>query len=413
VTAARIVLRTLVLLCPVLAFGCGGDDEPQQGGPPGDQQGPPPAQVRFAPIRMESVAQTRRVTGSLRAKQRSNVANIEPGRVVAVEFDEGQTVELDDVLIRIDSRRLDEEVAGIEADVAAAEATVAEREAELQLTRTDLQSRESAANRAPGAVSEIELQTARTAVSVAESRVEAAQKQLAAVRKRLDGVQVRLEDTTVRTPFAGSVLSRDAELGEFLNSGDTIGTVISDGTYEAVLDAPESLDPRFLDEATAVIRLDVGGTELEIEKFRVVGDLDPRSRRYSIVADVRAPDGIDLLPGMSVTAELPAGGDAPRLIVPTDALLRNANGFFVYLALDDENGTIGIPQPVDVAFRRSGDAILTTEPQGPFQPGMRVVREGGERIFFPGQPLAEAPPIGGDVTAPPAPPATRPEGAGR
>ncbi|MEM1013554.1 MAG: efflux RND transporter periplasmic adaptor subunit [Planctomycetota bacterium] len=382
--AASVATLTMLLLA-----GCGGgdDQQAQQGGPQG---GPPPTNVRVAAIRMESVGETRRVTGSIRAKQRSDVANIEPGRVVAVEFDEAQQVSQGDVLVRIDDRRLNEEIAAAEADVAAAESSVAEREAELAKAQADLVSRERAAQRAQGAVSELDLRTARTDVAVAESRVTASKKQLDAVQKRLDGFQVRLDDLAVVAPFDGQIMSRSAELGEYLNAGDAVATLVSGGTFEAVLDAPEALDPGNITADGCVVRLDASGAELVVEDVRIVGDIDPRSRRYVVVIDVSAPEGVALAPGMSVSAQLPSGGTQDRLIVPTDAIRRNQNGAFVYLALQDGEGTppVGIPNAVEIAFKRGDDAILATPPQGPLQPGMLVVTMGAERIFFPGAPLA-------------------------
>jgi len=409
--------RVAAIALAALLVGCGeegGDSGAGGGGAPPGAGGPPPATVRLEPVDLRVVQETREVVGSLRAKQRSQVAVVEPGRVVAVDFDEAQDVRAGDVLVRIDDRRLREEVAEVEADIAAAEASVAERRAEAERVRSDLESRLSAARRARGAVSELDLRQARTAVEVAEARVDAAEKQLAAVRTRLQGLRVRLDDLVVRAPFDGRITARTAELGEFLNPGDPVATIISDGVFEAVLDAPESLPKAAVIAASpqdVLVRLDSGDVLLDVSDVRVVGDVDPRSRRYQVVIDVTAPDNVRLAPGMSVTARLPASGEARRLVIPADAIRPGVSGPFVYLALGEEGELpSAVPQPVEVLFERGNDAVLVTPPGGPFQPGTPVVAEGAERIFMPGQPLQEAPPEPADPMTQPvdAAPATRP-----
>ncbi len=407
-----------MLTLSLLAAGCGDEAdsaEGEGGGPPGGG-GPPMALVRTGAIEMQTVLETRRVTGNLRAKQRSQVATIEPGRVQSIAFDEAQEVTAGDVLLVLDGRRLSEDRAEAEADLATAEARVAEEQAELERVRSDLQSREAAAGRAAGAVSEIDLRQGRTAVSVAEAKVEAVQKQVAAVQTRLGRLDVREDDLTIRAPFDGRILMRMVEVGEYLQSGDAVAVLASTGTYEAVLDAPESLSASAVRDASPeafLISVDATGQVLVPDSIRVVEDVDPRSRRYLVIADVTPPEGTNLTPGSSVTARLPAGAEAPRLVVPNDAIRRGTNGTFIYLALGDGEGPpAAVPSFIEVLYVQDGMAVLATPPAGPLQPGTQLVVQGGERVLFAGQSLKEAPATGESDASEmqPAAPATQPEG---
>ena len=377
----------------LVGLGCGDASDAAAEAPPGGG-GPPSAQVRLGSVAMEPVRQVRRVTGNLRAKQRSQVATIEAGRVIEVKFDEAQDVSAGDVLVKLDDRRIVEERAEVQADLAVAESMVAQMEAELERVRGDLESRELAAERAEGAVSQLDMRQARTAVTVAESQVEAAGKQVAAVRTRLARLQVRENDLTVRAPFDGRILMRMSEVGEYLQPGDPVAVLASVGTYEAVLDAPESIASAGLLDAPMdafVITIDSTGQVLVAQQVRVVGDVDPRSRRYQVVVDVKTTDGQALTPGASVTAQMPIGGEEPRLIVPANAIRHRTNGTFIYLALGEPGQPpAAIPTFIEVAYQLGDRAVLSTSPNGPLQPGMPLVVEGGERVLFPGQPLADA-----------------------
>ena len=368
----------MVLVLSLSLAGCG--DEPvQAGGEGGPPQGPPPAAVRAAPARVETVQQMRRLTGNLRAKQRSRVAVIEPGRVEAIEFDEADVVEKGDVLVRVDDRRLREDLAQAEAQLAVAEANQIQREAELERVQSDLQSRQAAAEQASGAVSETELRQARTDVAVAEALVNAAEKEANAARTRISRIEVQLEDTTVRAPFAGRVLSRLVEVGEYVSPGTAVAELASTDVYEAVIDVPETIDAASADAQTVTIELDRGG-ELQVQNVRVVGDVDPRSRRFALVADVAGDDRLS--PGMSVTATVPVSGQAARTVVPSDAIGRSDVGPHVLMIVDGPAGKMATPVRVTVDFRRGSDAVLADP--APVPPGAMLVVEGGERIM-PGQ----------------------------
>ena len=404
-------LAGAALACLILAGCSGGDDEQAgpPGGPPGGPGGgggPPPSLVRVGNASVETVQRKRRLTGNLRAKQRGEVAVVEPGRVVAVEFDEGQSVAEGDVLIRVDDRRIREDLSAAEAEVAVAEARQIQRGAELERVRSDLESRESAARQASGAVSETELRQARTDVAVAESLVNAAEKEVNAARTRTERFKVALEDTTVRAPFAGRVVERMAELGMFMSAGSAVADLASEGEYEAVVDVPEDFDAGHLERAGAggvSVELAGSGRRLDVSGVRVVDDVDPRSRRFMVVADVTAPEGSTrLASGMSVTATLSDGETATRTVVPYNAVQQSEVGPYVLMVVDGGMGGPGgksaAPVRVRVDYREGERAILAEG--APLPPDATLVVEGGERVM-PGMPVRVA-------DAPGAPPTTNP-----
>lgn len=342
----------------------------------------------MAPVERAEVEQRREMTGNLRAKRRSRVATVEPGRVVAVEFDEAQQVSEGDVLVRIDDRRLREDLAQAEAQIAVAEAAVTEQQAQLQRAQADLEAREAAAEQTRGAVSDIELRQARTTAAVAEAQLNAAQKQLAAAQTRLSRINVQLQDVVIRAPFDGTVLSRSAELGEYLSAGAVVGEIASDDIFEAVVEVPEGFDYSALDSAdpsAVTVTVDTHGLELTPLSLRVVPDVDPRSRRFALVADVKAP-GTErrLAAGMSVTASVPMQSSVSRLTVPYNALRRDGAGTFVFLVVPGQAGQSAVPIGVDVLFRTGARAVIEDHPQ--LREGTNVVIEGGERLR-PGQPV--------------------------
>ena len=74
-------------------------------------QGAPPTPVRVDTVRIESVMQTRLVTGELHAPSRSRVAVREPGLVSALPVEVGLRVESGDLIARLDDARLQIQIA--------------------------------------------------------------------------------------------------------------------------------------------------------------------------------------------------------------------------------------------------------------------------------------------------------------
>ena len=84
----------------------------------------PPANVIVSSVRLQPAQETRKITGSLRAVSRAEVAAREAGAVAEVLVDEGQAVKQNDVLATLDARRIDAELAEAKARVTAAESVV-------------------------------------------------------------------------------------------------------------------------------------------------------------------------------------------------------------------------------------------------------------------------------------------------
>jgi multidrug efflux pump subunit AcrA (membrane-fusion protein) len=96
-----------------------------------------------------------------------------------------------------------------------------------------------------------------------------------------------------------------------------------------------------------------------------------------LIAELRAEDK-PLAPGMLVTASVPTGKMAERLVVATDAILRDGGGYFVYKAQPIPEGRyMAIPVSVKVLYATENGLVIDT-PE--LHDGNLVVVEGNERL---------------------------------
>jgi len=184
---------------------------------------------------------------------------------------------------------------------------------------------------------------------------------------------------TIRAPFAGVVVSRDVEIGEWLDAGDRVVEILSIDPLEAWLDVPQQLLGAALSNNTRIEILDTRtGRSIAREHGRVIPLVDERARTFSLVVTV-ANEGGDIAPGVAVTGSAPTGKVVERLTVDRDAILRNEAGPYVYVMRAGGDGAPATARiaPIRPLFDFKGRLVIDF---GVLEAGDLVVVEGNERL---------------------------------
>lgn len=342
----------------------------------------PPTAVRAVPVTIQTVEPHHRFTGSLKAIARGDVAALEDGRVIEVTVREGATVKKDDVIARIDARRLEAQKGELEAAFGTAEALIAQREAELRQANLDMD--RSASLILSNAISKQQHERNETELTIAQAKLTTDRRRLDEIRRQLDLIQVRLDDTQVRAPYDGQVIMRHTEPGEWIRAGEPFVTLVSTGGVEAWLEIPERYAGTVSKYAQQV-SVHIVGTDRKFvsASAKRVHEVHPRTRTFQYVLTLDAEDAI-LAPGMSVEAWLPTGPAQPSMTVPKDAIIRSAGMAYVFKAVEVEGQTTAVRTSVNVKFETGSLAVVES---AQLAEGDIVVIEGNERLF-PGTPIA-------------------------
>jgi RND family efflux transporter MFP subunit len=278
------------------------------------------------------------------------------------------------------------ELAKIDADIEALERTVDEAaalstQAELQVTRRERAVRE-------GGVSATELEDARTALAAAAARAARAEADVTAARSTRDRIRQRIEDLEVRAPFAGSVVAKLVEVGEWIDTGDAVVELVELDPIDAWLEVPE----RYIDDVESASSIEVVVESLGVSvvgaEVAIVAQANELSRTFPVRVRVPNVSGA-LKPGMSVSAMIPTGLRENAVTVRKDALLRDDAGTFVYF----DAGGMAMAARVERLWGVGDRVVIRSDA---LRPGMKVVIEGNERMY-PTQPIV-------DIDAPPAAP---------
>lgn len=208
----------------------------------------------------EDHAREIRISGVTGADKRTVLAARSDGIIAALPIAQGDTVTEDQIVMTVEG-------ADVAAAVMTAEATLAQRTQELEVAEKLFET---------GNTAELQLIKVRADKAAAEAALSQAQ----AAADRLN----------LRAPFAGIVDQVEVELGEWVQTGTPIATVLSLDPIVVRAEVSE-VDIGFVSvDDRASIRL-VTGEQLDGRVRHVAREASPQTRTYPVEVELPNPDG--------------------------------------------------------------------------------------------------------------------------
>ena len=282
-------------------------------------------------------------SGYVTPRQRATVAAKITGRVSELFVEEGMEVQKGQVLARLDSTDARRELEVARAEEAAAEASVADLEVNRDEAERNLKRLQTLFEK--GMISEQERDTAKTALDSLNARIESALKQVEAAKARVRVYEQNLDNYIIHAPFAGIVVSKDAQIGEMVSpisagGGYTrtgIATIVDMDSLEIEVDINESYIARVRVGQKVEATLDAY-PEWKIPAS--VRTVIPTADRQKATVKVRITfDALDpkILPDMGIKVafleerEQAPDAEGPKLTVKGSAVFRNNDRAYVYV----------------------------------------------------------------------------------
>ena len=375
---SRHSLLATALMLTALTPGC-------RGNPPALAKGPPPVSVTTQVVEAGVLQDSSEFVGSLEAKQRVALKPQISGRVVQVLVKQGDGVEPGNPIVQLRPERsqasVQAAVAGVDAQrstlansqttVKAAEATVAQKTADIQRLAADLRSRTADLKLAQvnyvrtkslvtaGALAQQSLdertQQIDAAIAARDAAIQArevATKELSVAGAQLNGTEasvqqsesklqgtqadlaVQIEDLNynrVVAPLRGIVGDIPIHVGDYVNLGDTLTSIIQNDELDVRLSVPLSRQAD-LRAGLAVELLDPNsGKQLSSGQLNFIAP-QVNTSEQSILTKARFPNrDRSLRDGQFVRARL-IWNQRPGMLVPTVAVLRVGAQAFVFVA---------------------------------------------------------------------------------
>jgi RND family efflux transporter MFP subunit len=325
-------------------------------------------------------------SGYVTPRRRSSVAAKITGKVIEVDTDEGMHVKEGEIIARLDCSESDAALASARADRIATQASI--DDLEVNLANADRELKRTQQLTDAGVSTPQALDAARTLADSYRARISLTKEQVAAADRKIDVAQENVNNCTIRAPFTGQVVSKDAQVGEMVSpisagGGFTrtgIATIVDMQSNEIEVDVNESYIARVKEHQKVTATLDAYPNWQIPSHVRTI---IPTADRQKATVKVRVSfDRLDprILPDMGVKVaflgeEQPRaatgnGTAAPKALIPSSAVRQQDGKASVFLVqggkVERRVVTLGSQREEDVevlAGVSEGDTLVAKVPE--------------------------------------------------
>ncbi len=344
---------------------------------------PQAVEVAVAPAVSRQLPEYFEATGSLIGDAQSDVAPAIGGKIVAVNFDVGSYVQKGSVLVQLDDRDARIRLEQAQAQVAQAQSQVQQARANVEQARSNVIQTQAKLGLTPNQTFNVnniaEVKTAKAALDLAQiqlqrnerliesgdvsrsqydqlkaqrdqaqaqyeaalnaanqnnaairtaqSAVESAQAVVVSSQRAADATQTQIaaankaiSDAVIYSPISGSILERNADVGEFVSTTGKVATIVRTNPLRARIDVPEqSISNVRVGQSVSLNTSAYPDRQFSGIIARIIPGLNATSRTLTVEAEINNNDGL-LKPGQFVTVRILLPQNRTVVMVPVRAV---------------------------------------------------------------------------------------------
>ena len=341
--------RVLLLLVIVLLSGCGKKESAPE------QQTESLRPVRTMVVSAENTS-SKYFAGVVEAQRTAELGFRVSGELTAVEIKEGSDVKQGETLAQLDQTDF----------------------------RIQLDASQGAYSQAKSDYDRAESLVKKGAIS--KSDFDKLKAQFISARAQRDAAKKNLEYTVLKAPFDGVIARLNFSNFEKITSSSVFAVIHDLSAFTVKIDVPESvmIKVRRGEEIEVFATFDDGEESQYPLTFKEVSTTaDEKNQTYQVTFSMDAPQGLNLLPGMSAkvgTREQAAQGSGAPVYIPAHAVLEDDQGRFAYIVTEsgENRGVVSRVAVVVGDLNENGIQILQGLSSGDLvvTAGMSKMQEG-------------------------------------
>jgi membrane fusion protein (multidrug efflux system) len=275
-------------------------------------------------------------TGNVIANEEVELRSEVPGRIVAINFEEGSLVNKGSLLLKIDDRELQARLKKLQVDEKQAKDDLYRKEKLLELKAVSQEEYDKAFNTHGITLAEIEL------------------------------IRTQISKTEIYAPFTGQIGLRQVSPGGFVSSTTLVARLQQTEPVKVDFAIPEKYRGKV--QKGTLIKFRVEGNENSFtgHVYAIEPKIDPATRNVSLRA-VCPNQGGTLVPGSFAKVDILLDNIPDALVIPSEAIIPQMNGEKVFVCRDGkarsqiiETG-IRTEREVEVTSGlKPGDTLITT-----------------------------------------------------
>lgn len=327
------------------------------------------AQYKTEQVRRGDLTVIVTATGTVKPTNSVDVSSELSGIVKSVEADYNSRVKVGQVLVRLDTSKLDATITQSRAALESAQAKVMQAEATVAETRAKLAQFRKAREMSEGKLSsQLEVDAAEAAFARAQADAASCTAAVSQARAVLEANETDLAKAVIRSPINGIVLARSVEPGQTVAASFTAPVLFTLAEDLTRMDLHVNVDEADIGKiregqnaAFSVAAYPNRTFEARITQARYGSSTTSGVVTYETILKVSNPD-LSLRPGMTATADITVKKVENAILVPSTALRFTPP---VQEEKKPSTGLVGslLPRPPSSASKQGEDATANKKQQ--------------------------------------------------
>ncbi|WP_440905296.1 efflux RND transporter periplasmic adaptor subunit [Catenovulum sp. SX2] len=281
----------------------------------------PPANVVIAPVSQQENSRSLELTGTINSAEHANLSSLIDGVVTQLHVETGDFVTKGQVLLALDDKLAQAQLQAIKAELQ--QAQVEFNEAKRRLAEAKSLSQQQLLPQ-----TELEQRVTNEAVTQAH---------LAKITANYQYQQELVNRHQLVAPFAGVIVSRKLDVGEWVNRGQQTFELVNLQKLWLDLAVPQEYFARIDKDKTVMLELDNNhSTKISGKVFAKVPLVDSQNRSFLLRVELSQQAEVQV--GLSARVAIPLKNIQQNVLtIPSDALLRHPDGgYSVFIASDNK-----------------------------------------------------------------------------
>ena len=334
----KIILSTVFALCVLNA-----------------QEAPKASLVEVETLKKQEINDLQEFVGTVNFDKKSKIASESSGLIKKINFEVGQKVKKDEVLVNIDSDILDAQIKALQAEVNMYEVQLknAKKNYERYMALVEKKS------------------IAQKVFDDSKTDFDVANQNFISAKAKLNELNIQKSKKLIKAPFSGVIVEKSINLNEWLNQGTQVATIVNTQELEIVFNLPISFINGL--KSGDVYDVEVANKTLKATLFAAIPSGDKLTRTFPVRFKAESFDGF-IFDGASAKIKFAKESKSEALVINRDAVIKRFDMDVVFAVV--ENKAVMIPVKI-ITYSGTNVAI---EANG-LVDGMQLVTKGNERIF--------------------------------
>lgn len=319
------------------------------------QEAPRASLVEVQTLKKQEVNDLQEFVGTVNFDKKSKIASQSSGIAKKINFEVGQKVKKDEVLVQIDSDILESQIKASMADV--------------NMYEVQLKNAKKNYDRYNALVEKKSI--SQKVFDDAKVEYDVANENLISSKAKLNELNIQKSKKVIKAPYSGVIVEKNINLDEWLNQGSQIATIVNTQELEVVFNLPIT----FIGGLKSGDEYDINISDeiIKAKLYAAIPSGDKLTRTFPVRFKADAGEKF-IFDGASAKISFAKETKSQALVINRDAVIKRFNMDVIFTVV--ENKAVMIPVKVITYFGLNA-AIMG---EGLVE-GMQIVTKGNERIF--------------------------------